>query len=112
MGFAVPLFAVLMMIGVTNVATVKSSFYQPSLNPNVVMALWGHAARSSLPGRMLIVAVTMFGALRFGLRSLAETVTPTVSAGDSVPTANRCQVVPLRDDKRSPSISGSGAGNS
>ncbi len=41
MGLAVPLFAALMMIGVTNVATVKSWFYQPSLNPNVAMAFMG-----------------------------------------------------------------------
>jgi hypothetical protein len=85
MGVALPLFAVLMMIGVTNVATIKSSFYQPSLNPNIPMALWGHAASSSLPGRMLIVAITMFGALRFGVRSLAESVAPKVPAGVRIP---------------------------
>jgi hypothetical protein len=50
MGVVVPLFAVLMMIGVTNVATINSSFHQPSLNPNIPMALWGHAAYSSLRG--------------------------------------------------------------
>jgi hypothetical protein len=85
MGFALPLFATVLIIGVMNVATVKSSFYQPSLNPNVGMALWGHAAKSSLLGRMLIVAITMFGALRFGMRSLAESVDTSVPAGVRIP---------------------------
>ena len=85
MGFAAPLFAVLVVIGVTNVATIKSSFYQASGYPNILMALWGHAAYSSLPGRMLIVAITMFGALRFGVRSLAESVVPTFPAGIRIP---------------------------
>jgi hypothetical protein len=85
MGFALPLFGTVMMIGVMNVATVKSPYYQPSLNPNVLMALWGHAAGSSLPGRMLIVAITMFGALRFGMRSLAASVDSTVPVGVRIP---------------------------
>ena len=82
MGFALPLFVTLLLIGVMNVATIKSPIYQPSLNPNVPMALWAHAARSSLPGRMLLVAITLFGALRFGVRALAESVS-------TVPVENR-----------------------
>jgi hypothetical protein len=39
------------------------------------MALWGGAARSGLPGRMLIVAITAFGAARFGARALTISVT-------------------------------------
>jgi hypothetical protein len=38
------------------------------------MALWSHAARSALPGRMMIAAITIFGALRFAARALANTV--------------------------------------
>ena len=41
--------------------------------PTVLMALWSKAARSSLPGRVLVAAVTVFGALRFGGRYLLET---------------------------------------
>lgn len=81
-GFAIPLFGTVLILGVLNVATLKSPFYLPSLNPNVSMALWGHAAASALPGRMLIVAVTMFGALRFGIRALAESLsTAPLEAG-------------------------------
>lgn len=74
MGFAVPVFGTLLVIGVIDVATYASSFYQPSLNPDVVMALFGHAARMSLPGPMMIVAITEFGAVRFGARALSESL--------------------------------------
>jgi hypothetical protein len=82
MGIAAPLIVVLVMIGVTNAATVYSGFYRPSLSPSISMALFSHAAESALPGPMLIVTITMFGVLRFGVRSLAETVDP---AGIGVP---------------------------
>jgi hypothetical protein len=74
MGIALPLFGTLLVVGVLNVATLASPFYQPSLNPSVAMALWGHAARSSVPGRMMVTAITMFGAVRFGARALAESM--------------------------------------
>jgi hypothetical protein len=48
------------------------SFYQPSLTPNVAMALWGRAASSAMPGRMQVAAITMFGAMRFGFRALVD----------------------------------------
>ena len=73
-GVSLPFFATLVFLGLTSVATHASPIYQPSLKPTVVMALWAHVARSSLPGRILVAAITMFGAGRFGVRMLAETV--------------------------------------
>ncbi|WP_321471985.1 hypothetical protein [uncultured Paludibaculum sp.] len=72
LGLALPLLAVLLLLGVMNVATAKSAYYQPSLDPNITMALWGQTARSAIPGRMLIVSVTVFGVVRFGIRALAD----------------------------------------
>jgi hypothetical protein len=71
-GIAAPLAGTLLSVGVINVALIAAGFYQPSLQPSVTMALWGHVARSALPGRMLVAAITIFGAMRFGIRSLAE----------------------------------------
>lgn len=72
MGIAVPLAGSLLLVGAINVATAASPYYQPSLNPNIGMALWGQAARRAVGPRMLIVAVTLFGSLRFGMRALEE----------------------------------------
>jgi hypothetical protein len=83
-GIAVPLFVVLMMIGVTNAATAKSRVYQPSLNPDLAMALLGKASRIDLWGRAFVLAVTMFGALRFGLRLLTELVAGKDSAAAGI----------------------------
>jgi hypothetical protein len=74
MGIALPLFGVLFLIGVINVATCASPFYQPTLNPDVAMALWGKAARSAVPGGMMVAVITIFGAIRFGARALADSL--------------------------------------
>jgi hypothetical protein len=73
-GVTLPLAGTLLLVGVINVATSRSPFYQPSLNPNVAMALWGHATRRALPGGMMVTAITIFGAMRLGVRALAESV--------------------------------------
>lgn len=74
MGLAVPICAGLTIVGMLNVATHASPYYQPSLNPNIAMALWGKAASSSLPPRMMLTVITVFGAVRFGARALATVV--------------------------------------
>jgi hypothetical protein len=74
MGAALPLFGVLLLVGTVGVATGASSFYRPSLNPNVAMALWSHAANSAIPPRLMIAGITLFGALRVGARALVNTV--------------------------------------
>ena len=74
MGIALPLFGTLLFVGVIVVATFHSQFYRPSLNPNIVMALWGDVADSALPGPMMLAAITMFGAVRFGARALADSI--------------------------------------
>jgi hypothetical protein len=74
MGIVLPLFGTLLFLGIINVATSYSWFYRPSLNPNIAMALWSRVARSAMPGLMMLVMITMFGAVRFGARALAEAV--------------------------------------
>ncbi|MGJ5820276.1 hypothetical protein [Paludibaculum fermentans] len=72
LGWMLPLFVALLLIGLTNVAVGSSEFYQPSLQPNVAMALWAKSARSGVTVRVLIASVTVFGALRFCIRGLAD----------------------------------------
>jgi hypothetical protein len=74
MGIAVPLFGTLLFVGVIAIATFHSQCYRPSLNPNVAMALWGGDAGSAVAGPMMLAAITMFGAVRFGTRALAYAV--------------------------------------
>ena len=72
MGIAVPLAGTLLLVGTIGIATTRSGFYVPSLEPNVAMALWSHAASSALLGRMMLAAITAFGAIRFGIRALVD----------------------------------------
>ncbi len=81
MGLALPLFVALFLVGVIGTATHASSYYQPSLQPTVAMALWSKAASSAMPGRLMVMAVTVFGAVRFGGSSLVE-ATPIRAAGN------------------------------
>jgi hypothetical protein len=73
-GMAVPVFLTLLLVAVIGTATHASSLYQPSLQPTVAMALWSHTARSAVPGRMLVAAVTVFGAGRLASRLLADAI--------------------------------------
>jgi hypothetical protein len=96
MGVALPLFVVLFLVGVIGTATYASGYYQPSLEPTVAMALWSKAARSALPGRVLVAAVTAFGAVRFGGRSLLAGVSYGINSNfaqdkdDKRLSTNRC----------------------
>lgn len=72
LGWAMPFFVSLLLIGLVNVSVRSSEFYQPSLQPNVAMALWAKSARSGVPPRVLIASLTVFGALRFGIRGFAD----------------------------------------
>jgi len=72
MGIAVPLAGTLFLVGMIGVATIKSGLYVPSLDPNVAMALWSHAASGALLGRMMLAAISSFGAIRFGIRALVD----------------------------------------
>ncbi len=71
-GVALPLFGSLLIPAAIGVAVGHSDMYQPSLMPDVAMALWAHAAHEGLPPRFLIAAVTVFGALRFGIGALGR----------------------------------------
>jgi hypothetical protein len=71
-GVALPLFGALFFTAVIGIATGRSRFYVPSLNPTVAMALWSYAAASAVGGRMLVATVTTFGAMRFGARALMD----------------------------------------
>jgi hypothetical protein len=74
LGVALPVFLTVLLTGVIKTATHASGYYVPSLEPNLGMALWARAARSGWPARILIAGVTVFGALRFGSRSLMDAV--------------------------------------
>jgi hypothetical protein len=71
-GVTLPVFFALLLSSIVGMATARSHLYQPSLNPTVAMALWSHVAGSASPSRMLVAGITTFGALRFGIRALAE----------------------------------------
>jgi hypothetical protein len=73
-GLVLPLFGTVLLVGIIGSATHASGYYQPSLEPTVAMALWSKAAGSALPGRMMIAAITMFGAGRFGAKALMNVV--------------------------------------
>jgi hypothetical protein len=73
-GIATPLAETVLLIGVIGVATIHSGLYQPSVPPNVAMALWSHAANSALHARMLAAAITMFGAMRFGITAFVDSM--------------------------------------
>jgi hypothetical protein len=72
MGIAVPLARTLLLVGMIGIATIKSGLYLPSMDPNVAMALWSHAASGALLGRMMLAAISSFGAIRFGIRALVD----------------------------------------
>ena len=72
MGLALPLFGTLLALGLIGVATWASPSYQPSLQPNIGMALWSHAPRRDMTVGLMIAALSLFGALRFGVSSLAK----------------------------------------
>jgi len=72
MGVLVPLGGGLLVVGALCAATLSSGYYQPSLNPDIAMALWGRAARSAVSPRLMLMAITTFGALRFGASTLVE----------------------------------------
>jgi hypothetical protein len=71
-GIAMPLGGVLLVVGLIDLATYTSGYYQPSVKSNVAIALWGKAALSTLPPRIMLVSITMFGAARFALRMLRD----------------------------------------
>jgi hypothetical protein len=71
-GIALPLFIALSFSGAIGVATLASGLYRPSLNPTVAMALFSDVAKSATRGRMLVAAITTFGALRFAVRALLD----------------------------------------
>lgn len=72
LGWAIPLFVSLLLVGLVNVSVGSSEFYQPSGQPDVAMALWAKSARSGVPPRVLVASATVFGALRFGVRGFAD----------------------------------------
>jgi hypothetical protein len=71
-GIALPLWGVLFLTGVIDDATHASAYYQPSLEPTVLMALFGRAAASALRPRIWLVGITIFGTIRFCARALVQ----------------------------------------
>jgi hypothetical protein len=71
MGVALPLFATLLLAGVIGAAALASP-YRATFQPTIAVVLFTHAAQGALLGRTMIVAITVFGVVRFGVRALAE----------------------------------------
>jgi hypothetical protein len=74
LGFATPLCAVLLLLSAINFTTFHSSFYKPSLEPTIAMALWGGAAPSAFPGGYMITTITTFGAIRFCIGAIPTAI--------------------------------------
>lgn len=74
LGFATPLCAVLLLLSAINFTTFHSSFYQPSLEPDIAMALWGRATSRAFPAGYMITTITTFGAMRFGIRAIPTAI--------------------------------------
>jgi hypothetical protein len=79
-GLALPLFGTVLVVSLICIATARSEFYRPSLNPNIAMAMWGNAAARALSWRMMVAVITIFGAIRFGVIALAESLMLAVLA--------------------------------
>ena len=71
-GLALPLAVSLLLISFLDLATFASPYYQPSLESNIAMALWGHVQHSYIPGFLMISIITAFGAVRFGIKLLVD----------------------------------------
>ena len=78
LGLALPLWISVFLVGLLNLATLHSVYYQPSSGPNIAMALIGGVAASARPALFLIVAITLFGPLRLGLQTLRTTLPPSL----------------------------------
>ncbi len=82
MGIVLPLACALLVVGMIEVAVGHSHYYRPSLNPNVLMALFGGAADSAMQPRVMLVVMTMFGAIRFGARATVESISIPLFKGN------------------------------
>ena len=78
-GLVAPLWGTMFVVSFIALATFATPFYQPSLEPNVAMALWGQCRRSYAAGFLMISAITTFGAARFGVMALEKTL-PALAA--------------------------------
>jgi hypothetical protein len=73
-GVALPLALSLLANGAIGLTTLFSGYYQPSLQPTILMALWSRARASYTMGFELIALISVFGAARFGLHILLEEI--------------------------------------
>ena len=95
MGVAFPLFGTLLLTCIIGLATNATRYHVPSLTPSVAMALWSKAAGSAAAPRMMLAAITIFGAVRFGARVLAEAVRSRVLLAVFGAIVVRCSLSPL-----------------
>jgi hypothetical protein len=73
-GLVAPLWGTMLVVSFIDLATFATPFYQPSGDANIAMALWGQARKSHASGYLMISAITVFGAVRFGVIALQELV--------------------------------------
>ena len=79
LGLALPLWVSVFLVGLVNMATFHSRFYQPSNGPTIAMALMGGVSSRAIPALLLIVTITLFGPIRLGLQLLRTTLPPILA---------------------------------
>lgn len=84
MGVALPLFGTVLLTYLIGFAA----------HGNVAKALWGGAAHSAEPPRMMFVVMTIFGAVRFGAMALEETVRSRISLAVFAAIVVWCSLLP------------------
>lgn len=76
---ALPLWSSVFVVGLINMATLGSSYYQPSGSPNISMALMGGVSSRAIPALYLITSLTLFGPMRLGVQFLRASLPPPVA---------------------------------
>lgn len=85
LGFALPLWLILGLVVLGATATGLSPLHRPSLAPSILMAVTSGIAASASPAIYLILALAMFGAIRFTFRAMADAVAMPSAARRAAP---------------------------
>lgn len=79
LGLALPLWVSVFLVGLINMATLYSRYYQPSGGPRLTMAVLSGVSSLAIPSLMLILTVTLFGPIRLGIHLLRTTLPPAAA---------------------------------
>lgn len=76
-GIAVPFTVIQILTAITELATLHSSRYTPSVEATVAMALFSGTSGSAFPSRLAVAWITTFGSARFCVHALRDSVLPS-----------------------------------